>query len=233
MDRYEAVALCHLRLRGFKNPEYEPDGNVPPDFLLPGGIAVEVRCLNENVHTRRGPEGLAEAELPLIMGVQRLSASYGPAAPDGWWLILSYRRPFPRWSRLKRRARAFLDRVKEGTAASQSFVNLHPNVQIRAMKRAGGGGSMFHLAVMDDKDSGGWLLDALQRNISICIADKVEKLRPHRYKYSTWWLLLVDEIACGLSEADREWLQANVVAPSGFDKIIVVSALDPRHHLDL
>jgi hypothetical protein len=42
MDRSETLAYNHLVFRGFSSPVYEPDGNVPPDFLLDGRIAVEV-----------------------------------------------------------------------------------------------------------------------------------------------------------------------------------------------
>ena len=43
MDRSEQVAMKHLLFCGFSTVVYEPDGNVPPDFLVDGSIAVEVR----------------------------------------------------------------------------------------------------------------------------------------------------------------------------------------------
>ncbi|MEZ4719401.1 MAG: hypothetical protein R2851_25450 [Caldilineaceae bacterium] len=34
--------------QGFENVVYEPDGNIPPDFLVDERIAIEVRRLNQN-----------------------------------------------------------------------------------------------------------------------------------------------------------------------------------------
>jgi len=45
MDRSETVGMHHLLFRGHSDVIYEPDGNVPPDFLVEGRSAVEVRRL--------------------------------------------------------------------------------------------------------------------------------------------------------------------------------------------
>ena len=37
-----------LRHSGFTDLVFEPDGNIPPDFVVEGRIAVEVRRLNQN-----------------------------------------------------------------------------------------------------------------------------------------------------------------------------------------
>jgi len=43
MDSSERIVYEYLSSQGFSDVAYEPDGNVPPDFLLNGRIAVEVR----------------------------------------------------------------------------------------------------------------------------------------------------------------------------------------------
>jgi len=59
MDDSEIVVRQHLEHLGFKSIIYEPDGNIPPDFLVEGRIAVEVRRLNQNYVSGSGQlEGL-------------------------------------------------------------------------------------------------------------------------------------------------------------------------------
>jgi len=44
MDASEKLVAKYLAHRGYMDVIYEPDGNVPPDFLVNGCIAIEVRC---------------------------------------------------------------------------------------------------------------------------------------------------------------------------------------------
>lgn len=67
MDESDALVGRYLKARGFTDVRYEPDGNVPPDFLADGRVAVEVRRLNQNHDdgSGRGPRGLDEVAIPL------------------------------------------------------------------------------------------------------------------------------------------------------------------------
>ena len=48
MKSEEKLAKLHLEHIGCMSILYEPDGNIPPDFLVNGEIAVEVRRLNQH-----------------------------------------------------------------------------------------------------------------------------------------------------------------------------------------
>ena len=78
MDVTERQVFEYLSSKGFKNIAYEPDGNVPPDFLVDGRIAVEVRRLNEHDDFETDPRGLEEVAIPLNAKFLRLLASFGP-----------------------------------------------------------------------------------------------------------------------------------------------------------
>ena len=54
MDQSEGHVRDYLEYLGLGRVVYQPDGNVPPDFLVGGRIAVEVRRLNENELTESG-----------------------------------------------------------------------------------------------------------------------------------------------------------------------------------
>ena len=67
MDETERIVLAHLTHRGFTDVVYEPDGNIPPDFLVNGSIAIEVRRLNQNYFEGADAQGLGatDAVFPL------------------------------------------------------------------------------------------------------------------------------------------------------------------------
>ena len=69
----EALVETYLKGLGQIDVHYELDGNVPPDFLVDGRIAVEVRRLNQNHDggSGSGPRGLEEAAIPLWRGSAR------------------------------------------------------------------------------------------------------------------------------------------------------------------
>lgn len=78
MDDSENVAYEYLLSLGIGSVIYEPDGKVPPDFLVNGRIAVEVRRLNQNEVTKTGISGLEEIRIPLHKNLVKLFSSLGP-----------------------------------------------------------------------------------------------------------------------------------------------------------
>jgi hypothetical protein len=60
MDEAEAHIHKYLAHRGFVDIKHEPDGNVPPDFLVNDRIAVEVRRLIQHEDSAGRPRGLSE-----------------------------------------------------------------------------------------------------------------------------------------------------------------------------
>jgi hypothetical protein len=63
MDQSEQLAKQYLCALGFESIVYEPDGNIPPDFLADDRVAVEVRRLNQNEMIESGNRGLEESWL--------------------------------------------------------------------------------------------------------------------------------------------------------------------------
>ena len=77
-----------------------------------------------------------------------------------------------------------------------------------------------------DRDSGGWVLPEMERNLHICVAEKTRKVSRVRADYPEWWLLLVDHVGHGLSDFDREQFRQQVQMVHDWDKIILVDPLD-------
>jgi len=233
VDRSETLARNHLVYRGYEHSIYEPDGNVPPDFVLEGRIAVEVRRLNENERDTPSPKGLEETEIPLLMGLQKLIKSFGSASSKAWWVALRYRRPFPTWATLAAPARAFLEDISDGRLSARVSRHIDKNVELEAIPRSGTGGDVFHVAIMSDDDSGGWVLEELERNLRLCIDEKTAKVAKLRHKYPIWWLLLIDQVSYGLTEFDRAQFQSSVRIEHTWDKVILVNPLDHTHYFEL
>jgi hypothetical protein len=91
------------------------------------------------------------------------------------------------------------------------------------------------LGSRQDLDSGGWLLDELERNLRLCIAEKTAKVARYRALYPEWWLVFVDHIGRGLpSEETRKDFRASVsVDHQGWQRIILLNPMDHRQHFEV
>src|SRR5687768_10958381 len=108
MDASEAIVEKLLTHMGFTNVVYEPDGNVPPDFLADGQVAVEVRRLNQNHDSGNGKRGLEEVAIPLWQKIEQLVNSLGPYAGESWFLFFRFSRPIKPWKELGPKLRSAL-----------------------------------------------------------------------------------------------------------------------------
>lgn len=114
MNHSEKLVSEYLTARGFSNIIYEPDGNVPPDFVIDGRIAVEVRRLNENEETAIGHRGLEEVSKPLTALIKKALVATGPPRYGiSWFVSYSYRWPLPPWRELDKVLREVLRKISE------------------------------------------------------------------------------------------------------------------------
>jgi len=66
MNHDEQIAYKYLCRRfEAKRVVYEPDGNIPPDFVVLDGPAIEVRRLNLNNFSKPHPKAIEESTIPL------------------------------------------------------------------------------------------------------------------------------------------------------------------------
>ena len=234
MDRTEQAAADHLAHLGYDNVVYDPDGKVPPDFLLEGSIAVEVRRLNQNEVTEAGARGLEESSIPLLMSFKKLLTSLGPPRTGvSWFVHYSFRRPLPPWNQLcpvlTQHLKAFQDTPQHQKPAS---VTVYNSLTIDFFPASTVHPSFFLLGACHDEDSGGFVLHEIEENLRLCIREKSLKIASYRHKYPRWWLILVDLIGYGLDERDREMFQQRKME-HGWDKIILLNPLDARSGFEL
>lgn len=219
MKESEEFALAYLKSLGFTEIVYEPDGNIPPDFLLDGRIAVEVRRLNRNVATSPGnPTGIESAQFQLLNCIRPILKSLGPSK-DGlsWFVHYIFSRPIPSASLIRREVTRVLSEFRDGKRGKQEF-RVSDNFTIGLIRATNRFPDCFVLGGSLDEDSGGWLVPDLIRNINQCSREKMHKIAAHRAKYPVWWLVLIDHVGYGIRE--------EVSVPHKWDKLILVNPLN-------
>jgi hypothetical protein len=101
-DATEARVKEFLSNRGYRDVLFEPDGNIPPDFLLDKRIAVEARRLNQNYVSGKMKCGLESDGISVSRRLKKLFGSLGPPTQETSWLVhLWFRRPLERWKLLE------------------------------------------------------------------------------------------------------------------------------------
>lgn len=233
MDDTEALVLEHLQVRGFSDIVYEPDGNVPPDFLVDGRIAVEVRRLNENEPNRETPKGLHETGIPFVWRLRRFLESHQIDDSPHWWLSVGFKRPIVQWKDLMPALEVFLKDVAASPSNEKVQRWIHPSVHIRAFPRTGRGSEMFAIGCVNDKDSGGSVISEFEYNLQLCLREKTAKVAPYRSRYPEWWLALVDHVAYGLDALDQKQFAEAFTILHQWDRVVVISAGDSNSHFEL
>jgi hypothetical protein len=208
MDRTEQIAEEHLRSRGFTDVAYEPDGNVPPDFLVNGGIGVEVRRLNQNKETASGPRGLEELAIPVTKGVRQLLPQFGPShAGESWYVMYYFERPLPSWKVLATTLKSTLSEFKARPKREACRLQVVRGFEVQLLRAARTYPDFFVLGAWADGDSGGFVLKELIKNIRICVEEKTGKISKVRARYPEWWLFLVDYVAHAIDPEDQDALR--------------------------
>jgi hypothetical protein len=230
MDETERLAREHLRFRGFSDVVYEPDGNVPPDFLVGASIAVEVRQLNQ--HDVHSGKSLDAKGIPFVDRLSNLLRSQPASRPGPRFIGIFFRRPLPKWKPVEAGVREFLRRVDSvenpvglGTAIG--------NLELEVVALSPEGPGRYVPGILLDYDAGGAVLGELDRNLRLCVEEKSRKVKVYRTRYREWWLLLVDRLTYGLSDDEREMFLDRVDLVHDWNKIIIVDPSDISRCIEL
>jgi len=237
MDESEALVERYLKACGFTEVRYEPDGNVPPDFLADGRVAVEVRRLNQNHDDGSGcgPRGLEEAAIPLWRRVREYLAMLGPAPAEGpsWYVFYRFGRPIPAWKVLRRELDAILKPFMASADPQPLDVTLPSGVELKLFRAPRPKPTFFRPAGHSDEQSGGFLIGEIEANLKLCIAEKTAKIANYRAKYPEWWLVLPDHIGYGLDAFEQELFQDQVSLTHTFDKVVFLDPRDPGRSFEV
>lgn len=228
MDLTEQIVAKHLAHRGYKYVVYEPDGNIPPDFLLDGAIAVEVRLLNQNYSNNSKVKGLDEITIPLSDNLKKIAESFGaPLDGKSWLLFFRFSRTIESWKTLEPTLREALTTFSQSSNKQKGNIAKAKGFEMEVIQAHNPYTTLFVMGGFHDKDADGMLLYKMEQNIQYCVNEKSQKIERVRAKYSNWWLALVDSIGYSLNDFERELFRDKVSIQHNWDKIILI---DPRDH---
>lgn len=227
MDQTEEIAERYLKHLGLSEIVYEPDGNVPPDFVVARRIAIEVRRLNQHVSLGGRPEGLEVTQFQMLGRVRAILESLGPPNKGSSWFVhYRYRRPVEHWKSLKSDLVQWLKSFQDGPQDAPQRQMFGGGFEITLIRSSVELENLFVLGGFVDRDASGWLLHELRRNIAHCLEEKSRKTAPYRHKYPEWWLLLIDQIGYALSDYEREIFRQDLPSIQGWDRVVLISPLD-------
>ena len=178
----------------------EPDGNVPPDFLVGGRVAVEARRLNEHEQVGGGYRGLEVTAKPRHVAVVKALDNSGPPVDSrSWFVHCTVRRPLPSWKEVERSLRAAVLEFRERAPDPPRELRLGRSLRLRFQEASQPHPTLLLLGSSSDHDAGGFVVAELARSFQICILEKSQKVASFRRRYPEWWLALEDRISYGKS----------------------------------
>ncbi len=234
MDASEKLVFEYLKHQGYTDIIYEPDGNIPPDFLVNGRIAIEVRRLNENYYQGGTSKGIEETAIPLWKKIKKLALSMGPPEDgESWFVFYRFRRPVEKWKKLEQRLREALESFKDKKPRVKTSLNFQNGFEVEIFRASKVHGTFYVMAGNSDQESGGWLIPEMKKNIQICISEKTYKIQKVKSKYQEWWLALSDHIGYGLDDFDRQQFREQVSIEHDWKKIILINPMDYKEAFEI
>jgi hypothetical protein len=235
MDDSERTVEQYLTSLGIGTVQYEPDGNIPPDFLVDGRIAVEVRRLNQNEERSDGHRGLEVTAKPLHAIVEKILAESGPPpGPHSWFVFYRVWRPLPSWRSVEAMLRRAVEQFREQLDSPPAEIRLDRSLRVSFLRASEPHETLLVLGGWTDRDSGGFVVAELLRNLRLCIAEKSRKVAAVRHRYREWWLAFEDRVGYGALDADdMSELRDNLRVDHEFDKVLLVSPLAPRRAIEI
>jgi len=236
MDQAEMLSEAFLRLQGFHTVEYEPDGNIPPDFLCDGKVAVEVRRLNHHFKADgESPEALDKKGVAIWNTVKGVLREIGPPTSGrSWWVCYTVRRPIKRYKDIPKLLKKALLEFRSDPCDGEQKIAVVEGFSVKLVPAEIVHELEFVFASASDRDSAGWLLDMMQTNLQLCIDEKSQKIDKVRANYQTWWLVLVDMIGWGLSEFDQDLFKDSVsINKRDWASIILIDPRDPARYFKI
>lgn len=225
MNMDESIVEKYLRSLKIGEVEFEPDGKVPPDFLVDARIAVEARRLNQHYEDAGKLRGLEQDTIPLRQRIENLLTEYTQPGAPTWFVMFSYRRPFSEWPIIKARLRHCLTSVLDQGPENIWKIEIDQGFQISVLRATTVQNENFLLGGYTDMDAGGWVVSEVVRNISAYVAEKNKKVAPYLKKYGEWWLVFVDYIG---QESEGPEVKKYISQAEPWNKILVLNPMTGR-----
>jgi hypothetical protein len=229
MRREEIIARDYFLHRGFESVAYEPNGNRPPDLLLDGCIAVEVRRLNQY----DDGHAVEDLEHRLIPRLIKTFNNHGDQSHQASSFVgVQYSRPMKVDKILMKKVMAVLDTHSSDMSASKTY-KVTERLELKIFPSSHRLKHQFNFGGSFDIGHGGFVVGNIYDSLKIIVKEKLRKTGPYRHEYKHWWLALVDYIGYGLNDYDLNQLKEAIDFDLHFEKLIFISPIDSADGIEL
>jgi hypothetical protein len=167
----ERIVERYLNSLGMGDVVHEPDGKVPPDFLVDGRIAVEVRRLNQHYEADGKLRGREQDSISLRQSLENLLSEFAaPNVPSSWFVCFSFRRPIPQWRVLRPLVREALSGFLIAPTDHAWRIPITESLDLTILRSTDAHEKCFLFGAYTDMDAGGWIVSEIIRNASAFIA---------------------------------------------------------------
>jgi hypothetical protein len=225
MKMDERIVESYLRSLQVGEVVYEPDGKVPPDFLVDRRVAVEVRRLNQHYEIEGCLRGLEQDTIPLRQRLENLLDEIRHGNPGTWFVMFNFQRPLTDWRLLRQKLKDALHAFLEQPSDQIWRIEIVRGFTVTTVPATLVEGRSFLLGGYTDGDAGGWVVAELIRNMSAYVAEKTEKVAPYLSRYPEWWLVFVDYIGRGSEAAD---VRTHMTRAEPWAKVLVLNPTSGR-----
>lgn len=230
MNREEKMVEEYLLHLGYNksNIKHQPNGQRTPDFAIGGEVAIEVRRLSKHFHNGEKVEPLEHLNINIHRFITGILDTFN-ASPFDRSCYVTY--VFERPIKLSKELRKSIQTALESHLSildQRHSVRVHKNLVLEFLPTEIKYGRPYVWGVSSDDNGGGFVVADLHKNLPIAVREKEEKAKAYYHEYKSWWLALVDYIGYGLDDLDLRQFNANPSIRTIFDKIILVSPMNPK-----
>jgi hypothetical protein len=207
------------------NVVFEPDGNIPPNFLVNSVYAVEVRRLNQQFFEDDHAVGLEKLSYPLADAIKEVLASYDSQySGKSYWVNIYYKRPLDRNIRqVKSEMQIALNDFLQSDLILPCTIRVNEKIELYIDSSDLVSEQVFRIAIEGDDDAGGGVISTYIQNIRHCIVDKSSKINWCKSRYKNWWLYLVDYMELGLDYGDIERVKSAILDLGEFNRVAIIN----------
>jgi hypothetical protein len=221
VNQDEKIAEKFLKTCGAT--DFEPDGNIPPDFSLNKNIGVEVRRLNKNYRKNGSVIGLEEYSIPLIKHIENCLAKHPVQDPnERFWIKIRYAQNKTKKCEITKSIENAIAGFEASGHQCPSNYQITDTLELVFTAKASNTNQKYKLGMGLDRNRTGWVVNTYTTEINHCAQVKAQKVKRHENSYSQWWLLLIDHLGSINSVSHKEII-TRIDKPSIFDRIVLVN----------
>jgi hypothetical protein len=218
VNKDEKIAKSYLKNLGFQRLEFEPNGNIPPDFSLNDKIGIEVRRLNKYFNG----ESLEKIEFGEIRKIENFILKFksNKTFEKTHSVSIYYSRPL-KFKQIEKKIENSLNHYTENLNENFEY-NITENFTMSIVEYSERFESDFEVMIWVDHNKGGVVINDLKSNITLALKEKEEKIAEYFTEFEEWWLILINHISPNIRNQELEVLKQEVPKSNLFKKIIIL-----------